>query len=156
MQTGFNERPITVFVRPSDSLFKQHRLPQIRVPIVAVEDRRIQPGTRDRGDECNIGGSRLQTGKYVAQRLPQRFNLTRMYGVVDGNPRGGHVIPLAYSHEIVQRRCESGDDGRRRTVLRGNGNRLTPWFDEGVNPFKGPRDRYDATCSRDCPDRLAT
>ena len=50
----------------------------------------------------------------------------RMRGVVDGNPRGRHVIPLAHGHELVQRRCVPGDDGRRRTVLRGNGNRFDP------------------------------
>src|SRR5262245_55429335 len=79
-----------------------------------------------------------------------------MRGLFYWNPHGRHVIPLTHRHEIVQLRCDSGDEGRRRTVLRGNGNRLTPWFYEGVNLFNGPRDRDHATCSRDCPDRLAT
>ena len=78
-----------------------------------------------------------------------------MRGVIDGNPRSRHVVPLAFGHELVQRRRVPGDDGRRRTVLRSNGNRLTPWFDERVNPFGGPRDRDHATGSRDCADRFA-
>lgn len=76
MRTDFKEGPITVFVRPPDSLFEQHRLPNIGEPVFAVEDRRVQPSARDRGDKRDIGGLRLQPGKCVPQCLPQRFNLT--------------------------------------------------------------------------------
>ena len=92
----------------------------------------------------------------LAQCLPQCLDLGRMRSVVDGNPRGRHVIPLARAMRSSNAARVPGDDGRRRTVLRGNGDRSTPWFDKGVNPFNRPRDRDHAAGSRDCPDRLAT
>src|SRR4051812_33274114 len=50
-RTGFEECATSVLVRPTDSLLEKYGLAQVGEPVVAVQDRRVQPGAGDPGYE---------------------------------------------------------------------------------------------------------
>ena len=121
IQAGFDERPVAVFIGPAHGMPDQRRLPQVREPVLAVEDRGVQGRAGDRRDEHGFGGPRPQIGEFAEQHLAQGLELIGIRCARAGNPAsrpGGQLrgLPQRQRSQDVRGRdlaARHTDDGVR-------------------------------------------